>query len=819
MKNESLTPSPSPLRLPRTGERKERGDVDFLSQLSEPQRKAVKYVEGPSLVVAGAGSGKTRVLTYKIAYLLSLGCEPWRIIALTFTNKAATEMRERIATLIGPERARSLWMGTFHSLFLRILRQQCDHLPFTPNFTIYDEKDSQSLVKSIIKELHLPEEFYKPSGVLQEISKAKAALIDARAYAANKELRQADARSQRPAIADIYRQYAERCLRANAMDFDDILLFTHRLFAAHEEVRQLYAQRFRFVLVDEYQDTNYAQHEIVWQLARERQRLCVVGDDAQSIYSFRGARIDNILQFTKRYTGGKLFKLEQNYRSTQMIVNAANSLIHKNTDQIDKHVFSTNAVGKPVAFNKTSSDIEERNLVVSKISRLHGRDHVSYSEMAILYRTHAQSRVFEEALLKQHIPYRIYGGLSFYQRKEIKDVVAYLRLAVNPHDDEALRRVINEPKRGLGDVTLQKIIDLANVHQVSLFTVISQPNEYGLTLPPKASGKVQAFVQMLTQCGAQAANEPAILVGRELLQRSGLERSLRLDTSAEGQDRLGNVEELLGGMTDFCQRHAEDGHYLLSDYLSEISLLTTQDRPQGEEAAASECVTLMTVHAAKGLEFDIVFIVGMEQGLFPNDRSMSSSAALQEERRLFYVALTRARLECHISCAASRYRNGQYSCSEPSMFIDDIDEQYMSFPSTAQSSSFPSLSPLPRRGRDPWNGGARALRRETKSTPTRPIHDRFGMGGSSAFRPIEGSRRRNEMGESAANSSPSMPTPATSAPAALPTKPIRIRHDRFGIGTIIASQGEGAARKITVDFDTCGRKQLLVKFAKIQLLS
>ena len=760
------------------------GSQDFLSQLSEPQRRAVEYVEGPSLVVAGAGSGKTRVLTYKIAYLLSLGCEPWRIIALTFTNKAATEMRERIAQLIGPDQAHSLWMGTFHSLFLRILRQQCEHLPFRANFTIYDERDSQTLVKSIIKEMHLPEESYKPSGVLQEISRAKAALVDAAAYAANQELRRADARNQRPAIADIYRQYAERCLRANVMDFDDILLFTHRLFADHEDVRQLYAQRFRFVLVDEYQDTNYAQHEIVWQLARDRQRLCAVGDDAQSIYSFRGARIDNILQFTKRYTGGRLFKLEQNYRSTQMIVNAANSLISKNTDQIEKRVFSTNAVGRPVSFSQTGSDIEERNLVVSKIQRLHGHSHVSYSEMAILYRTHAQSRVFEEALLKQRIPYRIYGGLSFYQRKEVKDAVAYLRLAVNPHDDESLRRVINEPKRGIGDVSLQKIIDLANAHQVSLFTIIRQPDEYGLVLPPKALGKVQAFGQMLAECGTQAEKDPAILVGREILRRSGLEHALRLDASVEGQSRLENVEELVGGMADFCQRHAEDGHNLLADYLSEISLLTTQDRSQGQEAESGECVSLMTVHAAKGLEFDIVFIVGMEQNLFPNDRSMSSSASLQEERRLFYVALTRARLECHISCAATRYRNGQYSSSQPSMFIENIDKQYLK--ASSSSPLRPSLRPAP------------------------------------ALRPVEGSRRRIEPGIGACGTPPSPPIPHSSFLIPHLTaegKPVRIRHDRFGTGTIIASQGEGAARKITVDFDIGGRKQLLVKFAKFQVLS
>ena len=787
------------------------------SLLSAPQRRAVEYVDGPSLVIAGAGSGKTRVLTYKIAHLLTLGYEPWRIMALTFTNKAATEMRERIANLIGPDQARPLWMGTFHSIFLRILRMECDSLPFAPNFTIYDERDSLTLIKSIIKEMGLEDGPYKATSVLNTISMAKAQLVDADAYAAIKENAQADARHGKPALGRIFQQYAERCRRANAMDFDDILLFTYQLFKQHEDLRIKYARRFRFVLVDEYQDTNYAQHEIIWQLTQDHQHLCVVGDDAQSIYSFRGARIDNILLFSQRYTNCRLFKLEQNYRSTQMIVNAANSLIHRNADQIEKQVFSKNALGQPITLTTATSDIGERELVTAHILRLHGRDHVPYDQMAILYRTHAQSRLFEEALLKKGVPYRIYGGTSFYQRKEVKDAVAYFRLVANPNDDESFRRIINVPKRGLGQVSLQKIIDAANLHSVSLFTVISHPADYDLVLPRAAAKQVEDFRKMVDDCHRRMDSEPAIRIGKDILLLSGLQKELANDNSPEGLDKQSNIEELVNAMAEFCRLRTADGNEQISltDYLSEISLLSAIDNKPGQAPSDGQApLALMTVHAAKGLEFDIVFIVGMEDELFPNERSLASNAALQEERRLFYVAITRAKRECHISSAESRFRNGQYTICRESMFIGDIDPQFVrrmpSGHATAVRRARYDDVPLP------WQ-------KKTTSTPVR------------SPQPVPIANPRMKPVRSVVSSS-QPPSPQPSSPAQPPSSPsqsnsslftlhsslyrgMRISHERFGEGTIQAVEGQGINRKISVQFDTCGNKQLLIRFAKFKVLS
>lgn len=748
--------------------------VDFLSQLSDAQRKAVEYVDGASLVIAGAGSGKTRVLTYKIAHLLSLGMAPWSIMALTFTNKAATEMRQRIDSLIGQDAAQGLWMGTFHSLFLRLLRMECDSLPFSPNFTIYDERDSQSLIKSIVKEMQLNDEPYKATGILREISKAKNALIDAPTYAANRELRLADQRNGRPALSDIYMQYAQRCLRANAMDFDDILLYTHQLLATHEDIRQKYEQRFQFLLVDEYQDTNYAQHEIVWQLTRSRQRLQVVGDDAQSIYSFRGARIDNILQFQHRYSHSRLFKLEQNYRSTKTIVAAADSLIHHNQAQIDKHTFSDGPEGEPITLQRLKSDIEEAKSIVRSINQLQRSKHLTLSSMAILYRTHAQSRIFEETLLKHSIPYRVYGGLSFYQRKEIKDLIAYLRLCINPNDDEALRRVINLPRRGIGDTTLSRLTQAATEHDISLFALLTNLPHFQLKISPTLTTKIADFVALISQHSQQALTLPAYDVATSILTHSGLQQEIAGDNSPEGKERQESIDEMLGALSTFCQqRHEQQRSMLLSEYLSEIALLTTADRPSKSQQQntttdndCNDCVALMTIHAAKGLEFDCVFIPGLEQGLFPSEHSMSSSAALEEERRLLYVAITRARSICQLSYATSRFRNGQYVSCYPSLFIDNIDPKYIAH---KHAEAYNPKTPI--------NQQKQYHIAPIKATPTIPIE-----------------------------------------PAKPLDHPQRIRHERFGLGTIIATTGQGPMQKLTVRFDNCGLKQLLLKYAKIEYI-
>ena len=760
----------------------------FLQDLSPAQRVAVAYCDGPSLVIAGAGSGKTRVLTYKVAHLLTQGYEPWRVMALTFTNKAAREMKERIASLIGEERARPLWMGTFHSIFLRILRYECGNTPFAPGFTIYTEVESRALMKNIIREAGIDDKTYKPNAVLDVISKAKSALIDAAEYATTGAMTQADSRNGLPGIAQLYLQYAERMRRANAMDFDDILLYTYQLLRDHEDVRLRYAERFRFLLVDEYQDTNYAQHEIVYQLARDHQHLCVVGDDAQSIYSFRGARIDNILQFRDRYPGAQLFKLEQNYRSTQMIVGAANSLIHKNTDQIDKTVFSQNDVGERITVADTYNDLEERSLVIRRIADLHRRVHTPYSQVAILYRTHAQSRVFEEELLRQGIPYRIYGGISFYQRKEIKDVIAYFRLVCNPNDEEALRRIINVPKRGIGDTTVSKIAQCANVHATSLYTVIIQPDAYGLNLSRGTQARIAQFSRLIDDCRQVALADDCYKAGRYIIEHSGMATELASSTDLEDIAKRENIDELLAAMAQFAQGRHEGGmEATLTDYLSEVSLLASADTPSAVssmDGGSQGAVSLMTVHAAKGLEFDNVFIVGMENELFPGERSMVSTAALQEERRLFYVAITRARIRCHISYARNRFRNGSPSAATPSLFLADIDERF--------------------------------IQRVKDDKVTSQRISRYDNVGLPWLKPL-GAQPQPIVRSSTHDASPQL---HTSVPAALNVtyQPgTRIRHDRFGPGTVVATEGEGVNAKLTVRFDTAGQKQLLIKYAKITL--
>lgn len=655
---------------------------DYIEELNEGQRNAVLYNDGPSLVIAGAGSGKTRVLTYKIAYLLENGYQPWNILALTFTNKAAREMKERIARQVGPERARHLWMGTFHSMFLRILHVEAGHIGFTSQFTIYDTADSKSLIRSIIKEMGLDEKVYKPGMVQARISNAKNHLVSPAGYANNKEAYEGDRAAKVPALRDIYQRYWERCRQADAMDFDDLLFYTFLLFRDHPEVLARYQDQFRYILVDEYQDTNFAQHSIVLQLAKNHQHVCVVGDDAQSIYSFRGADIDNILYFTKVYPDTKVFKLEQNYRSTQTIVRAANSLIEKNQWQIRKEVFSEKERGEAIGVYQAYSDVEEGDIVVNKIAELRREKRYAYSDFAILYRTNAQSRIFEEAMRKRSMPYRIYGGLSFYQRKEIKDVIAYFRLIVNPNDEEAFKRIINYPARGIGDTTVGKIIAAATGHNVSLWTVLCEPLAYGLNFNKGTVGKLQAFRELISAFITDAAEKNAYEIGADIIRQSGIINDVCQDNSPENLSRKENIEELVNGMSDFCAQRQEEGNpnVLLGDFLSEVSLLTDQD---SDKDGDDEKITLMTVHSAKGLEFKNVFVVGMEENLFPSGMVGDSPRALEEERRLFYVAITRAEEHCFLSYAKTRFRYGKMEFGSPSRFLKDIDIRFLRLPQDA----------------------------------------------------------------------------------------------------------------------------------------
>ena len=646
---------------------------NYLDELNESQREAVLYNDGPSLVIAGAGSGKTRVLTYKIAHLMNEGYDPWSILALTFTNKVAREMKERIRRQVG-DRARYLWMGTFHSIFSRILRIEAEAIGFTSNFTIYDSSDSKSLIKSIIKEMQLDDKTYKPGTVQGRISNAKNHLILPDAYASDASIQQADMEAKMPAIRDIYRRYWERCRQSNAMDFDDLLVHTFFLFKDHPDIRLKYASQFRYVLVDEYQDTNYAQHCIVLQLTRENQKVCVVGDDAQSIYSFRGANIENILKFTQVYKGAKLFKLEQNYRSTQTIVSAANSLIAKNSEQIRKEVFSENSQGEAIGVFQAYSDVEEGEIVANKIVQLRNREHCSCDDFAILYRTNAQSRIFEEALRKRTIPYKIYGGLSFYQRKEIKDVIAYFRLAVNPNDEEAFKRVLNYPARGIGDTTLGKIVATASMYGVSLWAVLCQPLTFGLNINKGTHTKLQGFRDLIEGFMTDAREKDAYEVGRTIVMQSGIMNDVSQDRTPENLSRQENLEELVNGMHDFCATREEEGneHVSLTDYLAEVSLLTDQDSDKEEEGAK---VTLMTIHSAKGLEFKNVFVVGLEENLFPSSMCGDSQRALEEERRLFYVAITRAEDQLYLTFP--RYNGHSYDSQycPPSRFLTTLPEE------------------------------------------------------------------------------------------------------------------------------------------------
>ena len=778
--------------------------TDYLNELNESQREAVLYNEGPSLVIAGAGSGKTRVLTYKIAYLLDNGYEPWSILALTFTNKAAREMKERIARRVGQERARYLWMGTFHSIFSRILRAEAEALGFTPNFTIYDAADSKSLVKTIVKEMNLDDKVYKPGMVQGRISNAKNHLVLPEAYAANAELIEADRAAKVPLLHEIYLRYWNRCRQSDAMDFDDLLLYTYLLFRTRPDICDKYAARFRYILVDEYQDTNFAQHSIVLQLTQKHQFVCVVGDDAQSIYSFRGANIDNILNFTRTYKDARLFKLEQNYRSTQTIVNAANSLIAKNRDQIQKEVFSEKDKGEPIGVFAAYSDVEEGEIVTNKIAQLHAKSGYAYHDFAILYRTNAQSRIFEEALRKRSIPYRIYGGLSFYQRKEVKDVVAYFRLAVNPHDEEAFKRVINYPARGIGNTTLGKLTEAAGRCEVSLWKVLCEPLSYGVELNKGTYTKLQGFRDLISEFVTLAREQDAYTLGMELVKRSGIMAEIYQDRSPENMSRQENIEELVNGMRDFCDGRQEEGspHVLLSDYLSEIALLTDQDEEQGE---AQPKVTLMTIHSAKGLEFPNVFVVGLEENLFPSPLSSASYRALEEERRLFYVAVTRAEDHCYLSYAKSRFKYGKMEFCNPSRFLKDIDVRYLQVPQEElmgtrieeKASRFRKEASRASYEREPRETGPSMF--DGGPMPEEPHR----------FVPPRTLRRIPDASPSAAPAGPS--TGGLSAG-------MWIEHERFGKGKVTRVEGNGDNCKATVQFQHAGVKQLLLKFARFKII-
>lgn len=767
--------------------------MNYIEELNESQRNAVLFNEGPSLVIAGAGSGKTRVLTYKIAYLLENGYNPWNILALTFTNKAAREMKARIARQVGEQRARYLWMGTFHSVFSRILRAEAQHIGFTSQFTIYDSADSKSLIRSIIKEMGLDEKAYKPGAVQGRISNAKNHLVSPSGYATNREAYEGDVAAKMPAVRDIYRRYWERCRQAGAMDFDDLLVYTYILFRDFPQVLARYQEQFRYLLVDEYQDTNYAQHSIVLQLTKENQRVCVVGDDAQSIYSFRGADIDNILYFTKIYPDTRVFKLEQNYRSTQTIVCAANSLIEKNEHQIRKEVFSEKETGEAIGVFQAYSDVEEAEIVTNKIAELRRQHDHSYNDFAILYRTNAQSRIFEEALRKRGMPYKIYGGLSFYQRKEIKDVIAYFRLVVNPNDEEAFKRIINYPARGIGETTVGKIIAAATDQGVSLWTALCEPLSYGLSINKGTHAKLQGFRELMEEFISDVPEKSAYEIGTDIIRRSGIISDVCQDTSPENLSRRENIEELVNGMNDFCALRQEEGNtnVSLADFLSEISLLTDQD---SDKESDGEKVTLMTVHSAKGLEFRNVFVVGMEENLFPSGMVGDSPRAMEEERRLFYVAITRAEEHCFLSFAKTRFRYGKMEFGNPSRFLKDIDTRYLKLPQEAGMS---------RR----IDEGARRFKSSVQPSVQASGHFKK----VDAISPSAALSSSSSLARSNASS-------AASAAAIAISPGQTIEHERFGLGKVIKVEGSGDNAKATIHFENAGDKQLLLRFARFKVV-
>lgn len=803
--------------------------MDLLNDLNDAQRAAVEYIDGPSLVIAGAGSGKTRVLTYKIAYLLSQGMKPWSIMALTFTNKAAREMKERIGKLVGDDLAQHLYMGTFHSIFSRILRAEAEHIGFNNNFTIYDESDSRSLLKAIIKEMGLDDKAYKPAAVHARISMAKNNLVTAEAYDSDPAILEQNKRAKMPAIGKIYVAYVQRCRQANAMDFDDLLMLTFQLFRDHEEIRQKYAGRFDYILVDEYQDTNHVQMSIVMQLCKEKLRVCAVGDDSQSIYSFRGANIDNILNYQKQLPGTQLFKLEQNYRSTQTIVEAANSLIHHNRNQIQKEVFSKNDKGEKILYKPAYSDKEEALIVAKNIQRIKRQDDCGYDQFAILYRTNAQSRSFEEEFRKQGIPYRIYGGLSFYQRKEIKDIIAYFRLVANPDDEEAFKRIINYPARGIGATTVTKIADCAHQNRVSFWEVIGNIEHYGLNVNKGAQTKLEKFRLLISSFIDRSHTLDVYELGDAIIRESRISEDIMSGKNADDLARQENLEEFLSGMQTFVAGRQEEGRMdeaYLTDYLQDVALLTDADS-EGEKDEPR--VSLMTIHAAKGLEFATVFVVGLEENIFPSPLAAVSVRELEEERRLLYVAITRAEKHCILTNAKNRFRYGKMEFDNPSRFIDEIDASLIEGGEEAPESSFGGGrssyggygSEGGYGGRMPWDRDRSGYRRDYQNS--KPVASQFMADPKPGFKSVRAVNAVHRiMGDTASSSSVasagSSASQASSAAGSL-SEGCRIEHQRFGIGKVLKIEGTGENTKATVEFQNAGTKQLLLKFAKFTILS
>lgn len=855
--------------------------MDLLKDLNEAQRAAVEYIDGPSLVIAGAGSGKTRVLTYKIAYLLSQGMNPWSIMALTFTNKAAREMKERIGKLVGNDLAQHLYMGTFHSIFSRILRAEAEHIGFNNNFTIYDESDSRSLIKAIVKEMGLDDKKYKPAAVHAKISMAKNNLMSAAAYESDAAIFEQNKRAQMPEVGKIFVAYVQRCKQANAMDFDDLLTLTYQLFREHEDIRHKYAARFDYVLVDEYQDTNHVQMSIVMQLCQEKQRVCAVGDDSQSIYSFRGANIDNILNYQRQFQGTRLFKLEQNYRSTQTIVEAANSLIKHNRNQIPKDVFSENAKGEKIQYKPAYSDKEEAAIVAKDVKRIRREDGCQYSDFAILYRTNAQSRSFEEEFRKQGIPYRIYGGLSFYQRKEIKDIIAYFRLVANPDDEEAIKRIINYPARGIGATTVLKIADCAHQNQVSFWEVIGAPEQYGLAVNKGAMNKLETFRLLISSFIERAQTTDVYELGDAIIKESGISQEIMSGKDADDLARQENLEEFLSGMSAFVEERREEGRFdelFLQDYLQDVALLTDADSDGDKDEPR---VSLMTVHAAKGLEFPTVFVVGLEENIFPSPLSAASLRELEEERRLLYVAITRAEKHCILTNAKNRWRYGKMEFDNPSRFIDEIDGKLIDCQDEAAGSLFGSMSESrlgsrsgsmfgsradsmsdqpewarAQRPRRPWED-AEQPRYSSRYQNSKPVASQFvadpkpslfddepetshtsgrssvsgrsslSEGNFKSVRALNAAKRYMEThsshpasrstGSSAASVSSSTASSAGSSSCGL-QEGMKIEHQRFGRGTVLKIEGTGENTKATVEFVHSGTKQLLLKYAKFTVV-
>ena len=803
--------------------------MDLLNDLNDAQRAAVEYIDGPSLVIAGAGSGKTRVLTYKIAYLLSQGMKPWSIMALTFTNKAAREMKERIGKLVGDDLAQHLYMGTFHSIFSRILRAEAEHIGFNNNFTIYDESDSRSLLKAIIKEMGLDDKAYKPAAVHARISMAKNNLVTAEAYDSDPAILEQNKRAKMPAIGKIYVAYVQRCRQANAMDFDDLLMLTFQLFRDHEEIRQKYAGRFDYILVDEYQDTNHVQMSIVMQLCKEKMRVCAVGDDSQSIYSFRGANIDNILNYQKQLPGTQLFKLEQNYRSTQTIVEAANSLIHHNRNQIQKEVFSKNDKGEKILYKPAYSDKEEALIVAKNIQRIKRQDDCGYDQFAILYRTNAQSRSFEEEFRKQGIPYRIYGGLSFYQRKEIKDIIAYFRLVANPDDEEAFKRIINYPTRGIGATTVMKIADCAHLNQVSFWEVIGNVEHYGLNVNKGTQTKLENFRLLISSFIDRSHTLDVYELGDAIIRESRISEDIMSGKNADDLARQENLEEFLSGMQTFVAGRQEEGRMdeaYLTDYLQDVALLTDADS-EGEKDEPR--VSLMTIHAAKGLEFATVFVVGLEENIFPSPLAAVSVRELEEERRLLYVAITRAEKHCILTNAKNRFRYGKMEFDNPSRFIDEIDACLIEGGEEAPESSFGGGrssyggygSEGGYGGRMPWDRDRSGYRRDYQNS--KPVASQFMADPKPGFKSVRAVNAVHRiMGDTTSSSSVALAgssAPKASSAAGSLSEGCRIEHQRFGIGTVLKIEGSGENTKATVEFQNAGTKQLLLKFAKFTILS